>query len=94
MWSECQWVIERIVVLCSYFTGHTKNEQGVKQFVGGQTKFERVLDDLVEIFTVAVSISFEEISMENMVVSFLFTSLAIQLKLSNIVGYNCCSGSA
>jgi len=76
-------IIERIFVLCSYFTGHTKNEQGGPQFIGGKTKFEHVLDDLVEIFTVAVSVSLEEISMANTVVIFLFTSLAVLLNLSN-----------
>lgn len=50
-------VIERIFVLCSYFTGHTEDAKGAPQFVGGQTKFDHVLDDLVEIITVAVSVS-------------------------------------
>jgi Ca2+-transporting ATPase len=44
------------VLVVRYFTGHTKNEQGGPQFIGGKTKFEHVLDDLVEIFTVAVTI--------------------------------------
>ncbi|XP_010447798.1 PREDICTED: calcium-transporting ATPase 10, plasma membrane-type-like isoform X2 [Camelina sativa] len=44
------------VLVVRYFTGHTKNEQGGPQFVGGKTKFDHVLDDLVEIFTVAVTI--------------------------------------
>lgn len=87
-------VIEQIFVLCSYFTGHTKNEQGAPQFIGGKTKFDHVLDDIVEIFTVAVSLSLEEISMANTVISFLFAFLAVLLNLSSIVGYNCCSGSA
>lgn len=50
-------VIERIFLLCSYFTGHTKNDEGAQQFVGGKTKFTHVLDDLVKIITVAVSVS-------------------------------------
>ncbi|CAL9227380.1 unnamed protein product [Arabidopsis halleri] len=44
------------VLVVRYFTGHTKNEQGGPQFIGGKTKFDHVLDDLVEIFTVAVTI--------------------------------------
>ncbi|CAA7048833.1 unnamed protein product [Microthlaspi erraticum] len=44
------------VLVVRYFTGHTKNADGGPQFVGGKTKFERVLDDLVKIITVAVTI--------------------------------------
>ncbi|XP_006285159.2 calcium-transporting ATPase 10, plasma membrane-type isoform X2 [Capsella rubella] len=44
------------VLVVRYFTGHTKNEKGAPQFIGGKTKFDHVLDDLVEIFTVAVTI--------------------------------------
>ena len=50
-------VVERIFVFCSYFTGHTKDANGAPQFVGGTTKFDHVLDDLVKIITVAVSVS-------------------------------------
>ncbi|CAN8230013.1 unnamed protein product [Cochlearia groenlandica] len=44
------------VLVVRYFTGHTKGDNGAPQFVGGKTKFDHVLDDLVEIFTVAVTI--------------------------------------
>ncbi|CAH2077539.1 unnamed protein product [Thlaspi arvense] len=44
------------VLVVRYFTGHTKNEAGAPQFVGGKTKFDHVLDDLVKIITVAVTI--------------------------------------
>ncbi|KAJ4899354.1 plasma membrane-type protein [Raphanus sativus] len=44
------------VLVVRYFTGHTEDAYGAPQFVGGQTKFDHVLDDLVEIITVAVTI--------------------------------------
>ncbi|XP_009128346.1 calcium-transporting ATPase 10, plasma membrane-type isoform X1 [Brassica rapa] len=44
------------VLVVRYFTGHTKDANGAPQFVGGKTKFDHVLDDLVKIITVAVTI--------------------------------------
>ncbi|RID77881.1 hypothetical protein BRARA_A00753 [Brassica rapa] len=44
------------VLVVRYFTGHTKDANGAPQFVGGTTKFDHVLDDLVKIITVAVTI--------------------------------------
>ncbi|CAN6915337.1 unnamed protein product [Brassica oleracea] len=44
------------VLVVRYFTGHTKGANGAPQFVGGHTKFDHVLDDLVKIITVAVTI--------------------------------------
>ncbi|ESQ54246.1 hypothetical protein EUTSA_v10024281mg [Eutrema salsugineum] len=44
------------VLVVRYFTGHTTNADGTPQFVGGKTKFDHVLDDLVKIITVAVTI--------------------------------------
>ena len=37
-----------------YFTGHTENGDGSKQFIKGQTKFDDAFND-VKIFTIAVS---------------------------------------
>ncbi|WZZ24500.1 hypothetical protein YC2023_007901 [Brassica napus] len=44
------------VLVVRYFTGHTKDANGAPQFIGGKTKFDHVLDDLVKIITVAVTI--------------------------------------
>ncbi|XWS16623.1 hypothetical protein CRYUN_Cryun34aG0105800 [Craigia yunnanensis] len=44
------------VLLARYFTGHTENGDGSKQFIKGQTKFDDALNDVVKIFTIAVTI--------------------------------------
>lgn len=38
-----------------YFTGHTEDPFGNPQFVKGDTKFDEAFNDVVKIFTIAVS---------------------------------------
>lgn len=47
--------------LCRFFTGHTKDPDGTVQFVRGKTKVGDAIDGFVKIFTVAVSIVFDNI---------------------------------
>ncbi|CAK9325849.1 unnamed protein product [Citrullus colocynthis] len=45
-----------IVLLTRYFTGHTKNPDGSRQFIPGQTKVGRAVDGAIKIVTIAVTI--------------------------------------
>ncbi|GMI91979.1 autoinhibited Ca(2+)-ATPase 9 [Hibiscus trionum] len=45
-----------LVLLVRYFTGHTKDPDGTKQFIKGRTKFDEAFNDVVKIFTIAVTI--------------------------------------
>ncbi|XP_023537316.1 calcium-transporting ATPase 10, plasma membrane-type-like [Cucurbita pepo subsp. pepo] len=45
-----------IVLLARYFTGHTKNPDGSRQFIAGQTKVGRAVDGAIKIVTIAVTI--------------------------------------
>nr|XP_048333648.1 calcium-transporting ATPase 9, plasma membrane-type isoform X1 [Ziziphus jujuba var. spinosa] len=45
-----------IVLLVRYFTGHTRDPDGTKQFVAGQTKVGDAVDGAIKIVTVAVTI--------------------------------------
>ncbi|XP_022929647.1 calcium-transporting ATPase 10, plasma membrane-type-like [Cucurbita moschata] len=45
-----------IVLLTRYFTGHTKNPDGSRQFIAGQTKVGRAVDGAIKIVTIAVTI--------------------------------------
>ncbi|KAH9624541.1 hypothetical protein KSS87_017751 [Heliosperma pusillum] len=44
------------VLLLRYFTGHTKNAEGVVEFVRGKTSISEAIDGVIEIFTIAVTI--------------------------------------
>ncbi|XP_022723610.1 calcium-transporting ATPase 9, plasma membrane-type isoform X2 [Durio zibethinus] len=44
------------VLLVRYFTGHTKDPGGTTQFIKGHTKFDDAFNDVVKIFTIAVTI--------------------------------------
>lgn len=44
------------VLLARYFTGHTEDPFGNPQFVKGDTKFDEAFNDVVKIFTIAVTI--------------------------------------
>ncbi|KAK9757137.1 hypothetical protein RND81_01G142900 [Saponaria officinalis] len=44
------------VLLVRYFTGHTKNAEGVVEFVKGKTSVSEAIDGVIEIFTIAVTI--------------------------------------
>ncbi|XP_022716352.1 calcium-transporting ATPase 9, plasma membrane-type-like isoform X2 [Durio zibethinus] len=44
------------VLLVRYFTGHTEDPEGNKQFIKGRTKFDDAFNDVVKIFTIAVTI--------------------------------------
>ncbi|XP_039050344.1 calcium-transporting ATPase 9, plasma membrane-type-like [Hibiscus syriacus] len=45
-----------LVLLVRYFIGHTTNPDGTKQFIKGHTKFDEAFNDVVKIFTIAVTI--------------------------------------
>ncbi|XP_039004663.1 calcium-transporting ATPase 9, plasma membrane-type-like [Hibiscus syriacus] len=45
-----------LVLLIRYFTGHTTDPDGTTQFVKGRTKFDEAFNDVVIIFTIAVTI--------------------------------------
>ncbi|KAK8581366.1 hypothetical protein V6N12_071594 [Hibiscus sabdariffa] len=45
-----------LVLLIRYFTGHTEDPDGTKQFIKGNTKFDEAFNDVVKIFTIAVTI--------------------------------------
>ncbi|XVE91066.1 hypothetical protein DITRI_Ditri20bG0126300 [Diplodiscus trichospermus] len=44
------------VLLARYFTGHTEDPNGSTQFIKGRTKFDDAFNDVVKIFTIAVTI--------------------------------------
>ncbi|XP_021296953.1 calcium-transporting ATPase 9, plasma membrane-type [Herrania umbratica] len=44
------------VLLARYFTGHTEDPNGDPEFIKGQTKFDDAFNDVVKIFTIAVTI--------------------------------------
>ncbi|KAF5451906.1 hypothetical protein F2P56_026962 [Juglans regia] len=44
------------VLLVRYFTGHTKNPNGSVQFVRGKTSISDAVDEVIKIFTIAVTI--------------------------------------
>ncbi|TYI80958.1 hypothetical protein E1A91_D05G122000v1 [Gossypium mustelinum] len=45
-----------VVLLARYFTGHTEDPDGTKQFIKGRTNFDDAFNDVVKIFTIAVTI--------------------------------------
>ncbi|KAF3452697.1 hypothetical protein FNV43_RR03130 [Rhamnella rubrinervis] len=45
-----------VVLLVRYFTGHTKDPDGTRQFIAGQTKLSDAIDGAIKIVTVAVTI--------------------------------------
>ncbi|TYJ33687.1 hypothetical protein E1A91_A05G120500v1 [Gossypium mustelinum] len=45
-----------LVLLARYFTGHTEDPDGTKQFIKGRTNFDDAFNDVVKIFTIAVTI--------------------------------------
>ncbi|XP_030544971.1 calcium-transporting ATPase 10, plasma membrane-type [Rhodamnia argentea] len=45
-----------IVLLARYFTGHTKNSDGSRQFKAGKTSVSKAVDGAIKIFTIAVTI--------------------------------------
>ncbi|KAJ4845751.1 Calcium-transporting ATPase 10, plasma membrane-type [Turnera subulata] len=45
-----------VVLLARYFSGHTTNPDGTRQFVRGRTKASHAVDDTIKILTVAVTI--------------------------------------
>ncbi|XP_056166527.1 calcium-transporting ATPase 10, plasma membrane-type-like isoform X1 [Syzygium oleosum] len=45
-----------IVLLARYFTGHTKNSDGSRQFTAGKTSVSNAVDGAIKIFTIAVTI--------------------------------------
>ncbi|KAL0552124.1 hypothetical protein IC582_011221 [Cucumis melo] len=45
-----------VVLLARYFTGHSKNPDGSRQFIAGQTKVGRAVDGAIKIVTIAVTI--------------------------------------
>ncbi|KAK2395507.1 calcium-transporting ATPase 8, plasma membrane-type [Trifolium repens] len=49
-------VVVLIVLLARYFSGHTKNADGSKQFTAGRTKVGDAVDGAIKIITVAVTI--------------------------------------
>ncbi|XP_045789046.1 calcium-transporting ATPase 8, plasma membrane-type-like isoform X4 [Trifolium pratense] len=49
-------VLVLIVLLARYFSGHTKNADGTKQFTAGRTKIGDAVDGAIKIITVAVTI--------------------------------------
>ncbi|KAK8664130.1 hypothetical protein V6N13_083930 [Hibiscus sabdariffa] len=44
------------VLLARYFTGNTENPDGTTQFIKGRTSFDDAFNDVVKIFTIAVTI--------------------------------------
>ena len=42
------------IALCRYFTGHSKNPDGTRQFLAGVTKVGDAVDGAIKIITVAV----------------------------------------
>ncbi|GMI78134.1 autoinhibited Ca(2+)-ATPase 9 [Hibiscus trionum] len=44
------------ILLARYFTGNTEDPSGTTQFIKGRTKFDDAFNDVVKIFTVAVTI--------------------------------------
>lgn len=49
-------VLVLIVLLGRYFSGHTRNSDGTKQFIAGKTKAGHAIDGAIKIITVAVTI--------------------------------------
>ncbi|XVF26415.1 hypothetical protein REPUB_Repub14bG0014500 [Reevesia pubescens] len=45
-----------VVLLARYFTGNTEDPNGTTQFIKGSTKFDDAFNDVVKIFTIAVTI--------------------------------------
>ncbi|XVF86175.1 hypothetical protein PTKIN_Ptkin18bG0019000 [Pterospermum kingtungense] len=45
-----------VILLARYFTGHTEDPNGMAQFIKGVTKFDDAFNDVVKIFTIAVTI--------------------------------------
>ncbi|XVF57244.1 hypothetical protein PTKIN_Ptkin06aG0189200 [Pterospermum kingtungense] len=49
-------VLVLLVLLIRYFTGHTKDENGNKEYNGSKTKFDDVMNSVIAIIAVAVTI--------------------------------------
>lgn len=49
-------VLVLAVLLARYFSGHTRNSDGTKQFIAGKTKAGHAIDGAIKIITVAVTI--------------------------------------
>ncbi|PPD75734.1 hypothetical protein GOBAR_DD27352 [Gossypium barbadense] len=45
-----------VVLLARYFTGHTEDPDGTKQFIKGRTNFDDAFNDVVKIFTIAMTV--------------------------------------
>ncbi|OMO53213.1 Cation-transporting P-type ATPase [Corchorus capsularis] len=45
-----------VVLIVRYFTGHTTDPNGAKQFIAGKTRASHAVDDVIKIVTVAVTI--------------------------------------
>ncbi|KAL8151668.1 hypothetical protein V2J09_021476 [Rumex salicifolius] len=45
-----------VVLMARYFSGHTYNSDGTRQFKAGQTKFSHAVDGAIKILTIAVTI--------------------------------------
>lgn len=64
----CPWIGDSCLTFCfgflfyqtnlsRYFTGHTKNPDGSRQFIAGQTKVGRAVDGAIKIVTIAVCVN-------------------------------------
>ncbi|KAH1083404.1 hypothetical protein J1N35_023165 [Gossypium stocksii] len=49
-------VLVLAVLLIRYFTGNTKDDQGNKEYIRGKTKFDSMMNSVVEIISVAITI--------------------------------------
>lgn len=45
-----------VTLMIRYFTGHTKNDSGQKEFVGSKTKADDIMNSLIRIIAAAVTI--------------------------------------
>lgn len=58
-----------------YFTGHTKDPNGTRQFIAGHTKVSHAVDGAIKILTVAVCLLFAEYMFMYLCIDVYVTSL-------------------